>query len=366
MKTINKFSLLLSLLPCFPSQIFGEEINEPIQRNSFDVFIPDLSPGFEISGGVVFLKPSAGNLGWGVITNFLPFITPTWHVEEINPNYQAGFSLGARYMFAKTGIDTQAHWLHLQTSDSQSAQVTPTLQWISPFSQTGPGTADTEYDPTGVGELVRAHATVNFHYDVLNLDAGIYLNVGQNVQMRFFSGLSGARIQQQLVSTFKGNPTPPTISLDNKSKFKGIGPRLGFTTSYKLYKSFQFLGEFGVGLLFGSMQPAQYYFKGSSSALKDLGISVNHEKISSKTISQTVPSLDAKLGFKYGYAFCKQYILSIEAGYMGAFYNNPLSGYETNENILPLELGSLSTGSMKHVQSDFSVNGPYANLSLKF
>lgn len=51
---------------------------------------------------------------------------------------------------------------------------------------------------------------------------------------------------------------------------------------------------------------------------------------------------------------------------MGAIYLNALSGYETNENILPLELGSLSTGSMKHVQSDFSVNGPYATLSLKF
>ncbi len=51
---------------------------------------------------------------------------------------------------------------------------------------------------------------------------------------------------------------------------------------------------------------------------------------------------------------------------MGVIYLNPLRGYETNENILPLELGSLSTGSMKHVQSNFSLNGPYVSLSFRF
>ncbi len=332
----------------------------------FEVFVPNMAPGFEIEGSLLFLRPAADNLGWGVQTYFLPLITPHWSIKAIHPSYQPAFNIGIRYVFAHTGIDTQLNWTHLRTSDSDSVSVTPIQQWISPFSQTGPGTGDTTYDPTGVGELTEAKAKVDFHYDVVNLDVGTNVNIGPHMQIRLFSGLSGIRIKERLTSTFQHPAPPPSLLLENTSTYLGMGPRLGLVNVYTLYSTFRFIGEFAAGLLFGSMQPAEYKFTGSSASLEAVGVSSNRESVQSKSVSQVVPSLEGSLGLDGSYHFCRGYILTLEVGYMGAIYLNALSGYETNENILPLELGSLSTGSMKHVQSDFSVNGPYATLSLKF
>ena len=44
---------------------------------------------------------------------------------------------------------------------------------------------------------------------------------------------------------------------------------------------------------------------------------------------------------------------------MAALYNNPFAGYATNDNILALQIGSLSTASMRQTQSDFTLNGAY-------
>ncbi len=58
-------------------------------------------------------------------------------VEAINPNYEAGFNLGAHYVFQNSGTHLQLNWSHLQTTDTDSVSVNPASQWVSPFSQTG-------------------------------------------------------------------------------------------------------------------------------------------------------------------------------------------------------------------------------------
>lgn len=355
---------LLTICLFLTSVCFAKEV--PEIRSSFDVFVPNTASGFEMSGDLLFLKPCADNLGWAVQTYFLPIETPNWSVKTIRPAFQPAFTIGTRYVFANTGIDTQLNWTHLRTSDSKTVRVTPVQQWISPFSQTGPGTASTTYDPTGVGELTEAKGKVDFHYDVAHLDVGTSVKIGSHLQLRLFSGVSGVRIKEEISSTFQHPTPPPLITLDNTSTYLGMGPRLGFTNAYTLWREFHFVGEWAAALLFGSMQPAEYHFTGSSTALSAIHISSNRESISSKSVMQVVPAFETKLGLNYSYHFRCRPVLTLEAGYMGAIYINSLSGYETNENVLPLELGSLSTGSMKHVQSNFSVNGPYATLSLKF
>ncbi len=357
---------ILAICVSISSLLFSATDACPERPACFDVFVPNTPSGFQVSGSLLFLKPGADNLGWAVQTYFLPFITPNWSVKTLRPSYQPAFTVGIGYLFANTGIDAQLNWTRLRTSDSKSVQVTPIQQWISPFSQTGPGTANTTYDSTGVGQLTVAKGRVDFHYDAANLDVGTSLKLGPRAQLRLFTGVSGVRIKEEISSTFQHPIPPPLITLNNTSTYLGMGPRLGLGNFYTLYPHFHFLGEFSGALFFGSLQPAQYEFTGSSAALTAVGISTNREKIESKSVSQVVPAFEAKLGLNYNYEFCNCWVLSMEAGYMGAVYINALSSYETNENILAVELGSLSTGSMKHVQSNFSVNGPYATLSLKF
>lgn len=331
------------------------------------VTIPDLKPGIELSASVLYLQPNADNLGWAVVTTFLPVTTPTWRVQTIQPTYQAGFNVGARYAFARPGIDLQASWSHLRTSDSQYVAVNPAThpdhQWISPFSQTG--TPPEGGEVTGIASLKVANANVGFNYDVVNLDAGKIINFGPGMQTRFFTGLSGVRIKEQLKSTFHGFPLP-ILSFNNTTSYIGIGPRLGLYNAYDIYQGLNFICQFAGSLLVGEMQPAQYKFSGSSAALAAVGININNEAVGSPNATQMVPAVDAKIGFSYIHNLSQDSKLTFELGYMGALYVNALSGYETSSNVLALDTGSLSTSTVSHTQSNFSVGGPYLTGSWAF
>src|SRR5437016_4399836 len=94
------------------------------------VFVPNLTPGLEFSAGLLFLKPGADNLGYATVTTFLPVGSPQWAVQTLNPEYQAGICVGARYAFPCSGKDIQINWEHLHTRDSASLAVSdPATQW---------------------------------------------------------------------------------------------------------------------------------------------------------------------------------------------------------------------------------------------
>ena len=59
-------------------------------------------------------------------------------------------------------------------------------------------------------------------------------------------------------------------------------------------------------------------------------------------------------------------VLNIESGFKAAIFINPFSTYETSTNVLPLDIGSLSTNSMRHTPSNFTLSGFYATCSLQW
>jgi len=338
------------------------------------VFIPNLTPGFQFSAGFLLLKPGADNLGWSTITTFLPLENPQWAVQSLNPLYQPGISVGARYVFPCCGKDIQTNWEHLRTNDSAAVAVSdPATQWISPFNQTGPSTSE-QANQVGIFHLKAAQAQVAFDYDMVNLDAGQTVNVGPNTQFRLFAGVSFVRLREQLISTFYNDPNldpvppviaPPntslrSISLNNTSTFTGVGPRLGLTTAHNLAHGFNFVGQLSGAVLAGWMQPAQYSF---AAVFED---AVNSEQISSHRVTQVVFASDAKLGLGYFRLLGNGSVLSIESGFKAAIFINPFSTYETSTNVLPLDIGSLSTNSMRHTPSNFTLNGFYATGSLRW
>jgi hypothetical protein len=205
---------------------------------------------------------------------------------------------------------------------------------------------------------------VEFAYDVVNLDFGQYVSIGPSMMVRMFAGLSYARLEEQLVSSFVGAPPDPAavfpqteplfISLNATSTYAGIGPRLGFDTAYEIPQGFRLTGQLAGALLIGRKQPSQYLFRATSPELALVGIALNPEKIKSEDFTQVVYSCDARLGIG-----CNVSAVTLEAGYTAAAYIGPFSAYETNHNVLPLQWGSLSTASMRHTLSNFTVNGPY-------
>ena len=191
--------------------------NPPCAGTPLPIFIPKLTPGWQFTASLLYLRPGADNLGWLTITTFLPVQNPQWAVQTLNPQFQPGFSVGARYTFPSAGKDIRVNWEHLRTSDSASVAVSnPNTQWISPFNQTGPSTSEGANE-VGVFHLKAAQAQVNFSYDMINLDVGQTVNFGANTQVRLFTGLSYLQLREQLVSTFYNdpniNPVPPVIAV---------------------------------------------------------------------------------------------------------------------------------------------------------
>jgi len=349
------------------------------------VTVPNLAQAIQFHAGLLYLRPSADNLGWAVLTtekNFtspVPIATPFWTIEALNPDYQPGLEIGAGYALGNSGKDVQVEWQHLRTSTSESAGITQSDgQWISPFCQTGPPTADSYdqiYEHAGVNNLLTAEAQVKFAYDSVNFDFGQYVNVG-SLTMRMFAGVSYANLKEQLLSAFFGEPPAPgtpfpddvriRIGLNNTSKFIGVGPRLGIDSSLITRHGFTFTGQLAGALLIGRTQPAEYMFSGTSPELAEFGIAVNREIINSDTFTHVVYAANARLGGGYTRQLRSGAQLTVEGGYLAALYVNPFSGYETNHNILALQIGSLSTGSMRHTLSNFSLDGMYLNVALNW
>lgn len=356
----HTFSLIATTLLSASAVI---SVSSAHAHNTSSIFIPCLTPGYELSLSALYLQPHADNLGWGAVTTVLPIPTPNWHIQTIKPNYELGFKLGGRYIIPCSGNDVQLSWSHLHTSASNSVSVDPASQWISPFSQTGtPPTFDAI---TGVAKLKVGRARASFNYDVVNLDGGQFINFGPCMQMRIFSGISGVRIKESINSSFHGLPQP-VLTLNNTSSFSGIGPRLGVNNTFGMFRGFNLVCELAGSLLAGHMRPAQYKFTGTSDALVLVGIDKNHEEISSSRVTHIVSALDTKLGINYMFDMPKCSQLTVEFGYAAALYINPLSSYETNTNVIALDTGSLSTSSVKHTLSNFSVGGLYLTGSWKF
>jgi hypothetical protein len=349
--------------------ISDSDLFEPIVNVPLSVGIPIFTRAFDFNGSFLFLRPGADNLGFATITTFLPLQNPQWAVQALNPQNQPGFSLGGRYAFPCSGKDIRVNWEHLRTSDSAAVAVSnPATQWISPFNQTGPSTSE-RANEVGIFHFKAAQGQVNFSYDMVNIDVGQTVNIGSNTQLRLFTGLSVVRLREQLISTFYNdpniNPVPPviaipdaslrSISLNNTSTFTGLGPCLGLSTAHNLSHGFSFVGQLSAAILAGWMQPAQYSF---AAVFDD---AVNNEQISSRRVSQVVYASDAKLGLGYSRLLGNGAVLNIESGFKAAIFINPFSTYETSTNVLPLDIGSLSTNSMRHTPSNFSLNGLYVN-----
>lgn len=378
------------------SEAFSSDLSESVASEQIvyqaapdfpiSVRIPNLAPGLQFHAGVLFLQPSADNLGWAVLTtekNFaspVPLATPYWRIETLTPQLRPGLEVGGGYTFANSGRDVQMNWQNLRTSTTQSAAVTQSDgQWISPFNQTGPPTADSYnqlYSHSGVNKLLSAEGSVKFEYDVVDLDFGQNVSVGSSMGLRFFGGVGFARLRERVVSSFFGatpdpnavfpNNVPLYISLNNTSTFSGFGPRLGLDTTYRPFGGLRFTGQLAGALLVGQTQPAQYLFTATAPDLAAIGIAVNQENISSEKFTHVVSAATGRLGLGWTRVFANRSQFTVDAGYLAALYVNPFSGYETNNNILALQIGSLSTASMRHTLSNFTAQGLYLNGGLKW
>lgn len=328
-------------------------------------FSPFQQSKIQFSVSALFLRPSSNMLDFAVLSHSVPSFASNLEIQSLKLHYKPGFQMGAVYVFPNECADIQLNWWHLKTSASRFV-VSNRNQFISPLYRIGA--------PAAIVREARGHT--KFHYDVVNLDAGLFAcfchegNETRDWKLRFFTGLSAAELKQHLTSNFQGNVlqgnTPDfSFTSQNASKFSGLGPRFGIGGAHGLVDYLSVVGHMAGSLLVGN-QHANTYYHAHSNALLPTGVFDNHHGIFSRKANQVVPGVDARLGLQFNLPACDAFSLSLEAGYQAATYLNAITAYNPNAVVSTIQTGSLPAIGMEKRQSHFSVDGPYLNFKLGF
>ncbi|MBI2792959.1 MAG: hypothetical protein HYX61_13520 [Gammaproteobacteria bacterium] len=365
----NNFTLsLLSLaFGSFASTTYAAVTTHP--ADPFLVSIPHFSTTYEINASLLWQQPTSTSNAYAILTHPMPVPTPNWIINSANPQYHFGFDVGLSYAFNNTGNDVQLNWTRLKTNDSTSVSIDDNglLQFVGPFFQIGP----TAGGAGGFAPMIASAARNHFDYDVVNLDAGQYVNFGHRLQTRLFGGVSYLRIKQDLQTTFFA-PADVNFSFvsNNISEFTGFGPRFGFGGTYDLCYGFGIVGQVAATASVGRIRATDHFTETSTALLGAApSIPLNVQAITTHHETRVVPGADAKLGISFAYDVNKNSLLTAELGYKVAAYENAIRKVYPNSLVNPpnaLQTGTIAVETMGESQSDFGVNGPYFNLSYSF
>jgi hypothetical protein len=343
------------------------------QCNDFSICVVKSSAAFETSASLLFLQPSSGNPVYATVTNPYPLLTPHWSDQGVNPDFSPAFSVGMRYL-ADCGCDIQLAWTHLNTFDHASTRSTtplPPVPGIPPPS--GPPATQALGPPFLIGPplpFASASAVAHFAYDAVNLDAGLLLGAGSQVQVRTFVGLQFARISQSLSTDFQSSDGTLSFTDVSKSLFTGVGPRIGIDVHY-IAGNLELLGGLAGATLIGTRQ-SHIDFLTASPQDAASGLTPNAQSLTSPDVTQVIPCIDARLGASYAIPVGRLGILKWEAGYQAAVYINAINQFSLSEVGNPLTAqafeGTAATflRTAVELQSNFLVHGPYVKFSLHF
>ncbi|MEX2171965.1 MAG: Lpg1974 family pore-forming outer membrane protein [Pirellulales bacterium] len=321
-----------------------------------DLGCPVYAPRFEATASLLFLQPGSGNLEYGTLVSPLPPLTPHWVNQSVEPGLSPAFNLSLRYRVPECGNDIQMTWTHLETDDTASFVGSPDQFAGSPY-EIGP---DANLYNIGRGD-------VRFEYDSINIDAGHHLSGGGLNQVRIFAGLQVARLGQNLSGFFESYDGLTSNGYATDSLFTGVGPRVGIKAQC-LRGSFDFLGEFAGALLVGRME-SRMDFNATTPSMPGLGITPpNLQSLTSPDATQVIPSIDTKLGAGYTFPTSNRGRLRIEGGYQAAVYIDAVNSYSITEVTTPSNTQSLAVflRTQQHIQSNFTVHGPYMSASWEF
>ncbi|MGV3635202.1 MAG: Lpg1974 family pore-forming outer membrane protein [Pseudorhodoplanes sp.] len=305
--------------------------------------------GTEISGSLLFLQTTPGNLEYGILTNPLPAVSPHWNSHTLDPAFAPAFDVGARYFWGANDIAVK--WVH-QNRTTNDGFVGAPDQMAGPPYLIGPESAAYK---VGSG-------TVQSRYDSVKLDAGHTFCFGCDFQLRVFGGVEFARLGQDLTGTFQSYSGDASHSYTNTSRFTGAGPRLGVRGQYGL-GSFDFSGEVAASALIGTAQSRVNYL-----TIKPALAEPTVQYLASPNETRVIPSVDARLAAAYSFAPTAYGQLKLEVGYQAAVYFNAVSDYAVTQvpTSLVLPPNGIYLATAQHSYNNFTTHGPFMTAKWRF
>jgi hypothetical protein len=344
---------------------------------TFNIAVPKPCGAFETSASLLILQPSAGNLMYGTLVNPFPFFSPHWANQSVRPDFTPAFNVGVRYLF-DCGGDIQLDWTHFNSYDTGSARAAVPLQL---GQMSGPPDVQALGPPYLIGPPVpyaTAIGVAHFDYDSVDLGAGLRFAIGNRVQLRPYTGIQVARISESLTGTFRSADGTLGLIDVSQSSFTGAGPRLGMELHF-LAGNFDLLGGIAGSILIGTRQCHMDF---TAIAPPDPNSTTppppvpNIQSLTSPSVTQAIPCIDAKLATSYARPFGNFGIWKCELGYQATVYINVINQYaltEVENTLVADKPGAPETTGLAvflrtaaETQTNFIVHGPYVKFSLQF
>jgi hypothetical protein len=254
-------------------------------------------------------------------------------------------------------------WLHFNSKDQASASSGPNTS-VGPSYYYGP--AQQFILNTG------ANSTVKFNIDDASLVFGHLINLTNNIQLEPFIGLSVAYLKEDITNNYFG--TDPvyglyTHAVYEKSKFIGVGPRIGLDSNYFITDHFAITLNVAGDLFAGNINYSTDFISWTAYNGDSIHNSTPaHTSMANQNQNRVVPAVGAKLAALYNISFEKSHSeLTLEAGYRCAVYLNVIQQVLPN-TLVPgsWEAGSVAIINQVQQQSNIDLRGPFISASWKF
>ncbi|CAM2952760.1 Lpg1974 family pore-forming outer membrane protein [Legionella worsleiensis] len=248
--------------------------------------------------------------------------------EKYPDNFEWGFRLEGAYHF-NTGNDLTLNWTYWQ--EPNDLRINP-----------APGRVAGQTQATIIDYRYRGS-----DFNQVNVEFGQHVDFGANKNIRFHGGVQYANVDVTLIARqIVSGLLPPDdasngdISITNRYKFSGAGPRIGTDLSYDFLNGFAIYANAATALLAGDTKYSD------NAPFNQTGRPVRSSYLA------LVPELEAKIGATYTYGMTQGNLI-FDLGYMVANYFSPL-----HENDLSLETLTFNT----RPNSDFGLMGAYAGI----
>ena len=339
----------------------------PIDKARSQITIPKLKGGAEFTLEGMYLQPNSPNVNYANVVLFpqVTVLNPALQdaSASVKPKANLGFGVGTGYEFSDSSNDVQLYWNHFDHTTSGSTQF-PAISFYPPEI----------YTP--IVDASSASSETNFKYDSVDLNVGQYINMGTRLQTRLFGGLRYASLKNDIINSGVSVLSYSSQASDDwvdagvttqSSKFTGIGPRLGFETTYNVGDNFSIIGLLGGSLLVGQ-EEAQATAIATHTVPTDNALitTADTESAAIEKHNHFVPAVDAKLGANYFFSMNATSSATIEAGYkateyFGAIDRVGVSARAPTDGDSESAIVTVAGSSANNI----GFNGPYLGLNIK-
>lgn len=177
--------------------------------------------------------------------------------HNVSGDYDPGFKIGLGIDFPCICWDTDLIWTHFDTKNSSHHESefrgTPASSFVAiPFFK------ESEITLTA-GDRVNATGSMNFKYDVIDLEFGKWICCNSCLLFRPHVGFRAVDIREKFHSQldhFSTDGTPTALLTDYRAhinnEFKGVGVRAGLDTDLQLCEGWSVIGRAAAAIVWGN------------------------------------------------------------------------------------------------------------------